>query len=54
LNALRQDLSAQVQRLTQDVNHAQAENQQLIDMRGDIDGMHNELIEARFEIEFLT
>lgn len=52
LNALRQELSAQVQRLTHDVNHAQAENQQLIDMRGDVDGMHKELIEARRAYEY--
>lgn len=53
LNTLRQDLSAQVQSLTKDVTRLQAENQQLNSMRADIDGLHKELIEARFEMEIL-
>lgn len=53
LNSLRQELSSQVQGLTKDINQLQAENEQLIGMRADIDGMHKELVEARFDIEFL-
>lgn len=53
LNSLRQELSSQVQGLTKDINLLQAENQQLIAMRSDIDGMHKELVEARFDIDFL-
>ncbi|KAK9277250.1 hypothetical protein L1049_006789 [Liquidambar formosana] len=52
LNALRQDLSAQVQGLTQDINRLKAENQQLVVMRADIDGMHKELAEARRAFEY--
>ena len=48
LNASRQDISVQVQGLTQDVARLQAENQQLIAMRADIDRMRKELAEARF------
>uniref|UniRef100_A0A5B6ZQM3 Protein FLX-like 3 n=1 Tax=Davidia involucrata TaxID=16924 RepID=A0A5B6ZQM3_DAVIN len=52
LNALRQELSAQVQTLTKDITKLQAENQQLIAMRADIDGMHKELLEARRAFEY--
>lgn len=53
LNSLRQELSSQVQGLTKDINRMQAENQQLIVMRGNVEGMHKELVEARFDIDFL-
>lgn len=53
LNASRQDLAAQVQGLTQDVARMQAENQQLIAMRADIDRMRKELAEARFIVRLL-
>ncbi|KAA8529166.1 hypothetical protein F0562_034035 [Nyssa sinensis] len=52
LNALRQDLSSQVQTLTKDTTQLQAENQQLSAMRADIDGMHKELLEARRAFEY--
>lgn len=49
LNSLRQELSSQVQGLTKDINRLQAENQQLVVMKSDVDGMHKELVEARFD-----
>ncbi|KAF3431864.1 hypothetical protein FNV43_RR26600 [Rhamnella rubrinervis] len=52
LNSLRQELSSQVQGLTKDINRLQAENQQLIVMRSNVDGMHKELVEARRVYEF--
>lgn len=52
LNALRQELSTQVQGLTQDVTRLQAENQQLVAMRIDSDGMRNELVETRRAYEY--
>ena len=48
----RQDLSIQVQGLTQDVSRLQAENQQLITTRVDIDRMRKEPIEARRAFEY--
>ncbi|PKI73033.1 hypothetical protein CRG98_006584, partial [Punica granatum] len=52
LNAIRQDLSAQVQGLTKDATRLQAENQQLIPMRADFDVLRKELYEARRALEF--
>ena len=52
LNASRQDLSIQVQGLTQDVARLQAENQQLIATRVYIDRMRKEPIEARRAFEY--
>ncbi|KAM0983592.1 hypothetical protein FF1_011188 [Malus domestica] len=52
LNNLRQELSSQVQGLTQDVTRLQVENRQLIAMGADIDGMRNELVETRRAYEF--
>ena len=52
LNASRQDLSIQVQGLTQDVARLQAENQQLIATRANIDRMRKEPIEARRAFEY--
>ena len=56
LNASRQDLSVQVQGHTHDVARLQAENQQLIATRADIDRMRKEAIEAwrAFEYEKKT
>lgn len=53
LNSLRLELFSQVQGLTKDINQLQAENQQLVGMRADVDGMHKELVEARFDVEFM-
>lgn len=47
LNALRQEISGQVQGLTQDVSRLRAENEQIVNMKGSIDGMRKELAEAR-------
>ncbi|KAF8407817.1 hypothetical protein HHK36_006953 [Tetracentron sinense] len=52
LNALRQDLSAQVQGLTQDLTRVQADNQQLIAMKADIDGLHQGLVRTRTAFEY--
>ncbi|KAL6186589.1 hypothetical protein ACLB2K_042709 [Fragaria x ananassa] len=52
LNALRQELSTQIQGLTQEVTRLQAENQQLVAMRTDVDGMRNELVETRRAYEY--
>jgi len=47
LNALRQELSGQLQNLTQELTRAQAENQQIPAMRTEIDGLKQELVRAR-------
>ncbi|XP_048319137.2 protein FLX-like 3 isoform X1 [Ziziphus jujuba] len=52
LNSLRLELFSQVQGLTKDINQLQAENQQLVGMRADVDGMHKELVEARRAYEY--
>ena len=52
LNASRQDFSVQVQGHTHDVARLQAENQQLIATRADIDRMHKEAIDARRAFEY--
>ena len=52
LNASHQDLSVQVQGHTQDVARLQAENQQLIATRADIDRMRKEPIEAPRAFEY--
>ena len=49
LNSLRQEMSSQGKGLTKDINRLQAENQQLVSLRTDIDGMRKELLEARFD-----
>jgi len=52
LKTIRQDLSAQVQTLTKDINRAKADNQQLVVMKVDIEQIHKELAEARRVIEY--
>lgn len=52
LNALRQDLSSQVQALTQDITRLKAENEQVNALKADIDGLHKELYEARRAFEY--
>ncbi|KAK9091264.1 hypothetical protein Sjap_024441 [Stephania japonica] len=52
LNALRQDLSSQIQGLTQKLTRLQAENKQVPAMKADIDGMRQELMRAREATEF--
>lgn len=52
LNALRQDLAGQLQALNKDISICKADSQQVTAMKADIEGMHNELIEARRIFEF--
>lgn len=52
LNALRHDLSAQVQTLTNDINRAKAEHKQVDSLKADVDGLHKELMEARRAFEY--
>jgi len=46
-NNLRQELTAQVQNLTQERSRLQADNQQIPSLRAEIDGMHQELMHTR-------
>lgn len=48
LNTARQDLAGQVQNLTQDLGKLKADNQQIPRLRSEIDGLHQELMRARF------
>lgn len=48
LSTIRQDLSVQIQTLRQDLAKLQADNQQIPLLRAEIDGLHQELLRARF------
>ncbi|KAK6125106.1 hypothetical protein DH2020_016236 [Rehmannia glutinosa] len=52
LNAMRQDLSGQVQALSQDLAKLRADNQQIPVLRSEIDGLHQELLRARTAIDY--
>lgn len=52
LSASRQDLTAQVQALSQDLARAQADAQQVPALRAELDSLHQELIRARTAIEY--
>ncbi|KAL0911527.1 hypothetical protein M5K25_019676 [Dendrobium thyrsiflorum] len=52
LNAMRQDLTVQVQTLTQDLKKARAEHQQIPVLRSEIDSLRQELMRARSAIEY--
>ena len=52
LNNAKQELTGQVQTLKQDVAMLQANNQQIPILRAEIDGMHRELMHARYIPEF--
>ncbi|XP_057477255.1 protein FLX-like 3 [Actinidia eriantha] len=52
LNALRQDMSSQVQTLTNDLTRLKAENKQVDSLKADIDGLHKELLEVRRAFEY--
>ncbi|WOL06755.1 hypothetical protein Cni_G15489 [Canna indica] len=52
LTAVRQELSKNVQSLTQDLTRLQADNQQIPSMKAEIDGLHQELIRLRTSIEY--
>lgn len=53
LNVMRQDLTGQIQSLSQDVARLRSENKQLNAMRSDVDGIRKELSEARWTIYFV-
>lgn len=48
LNNIRQDLAGQVQKLSQEVARVQADNKQIPMLRAEIEGLHQELMRARF------
>lgn len=48
LNTIKQDLSGQVQTLTKDLAKLQADSQQIPLLRAEIDGLHQELLRARY------
>lgn len=48
LNNVKQDLSGQVQTLTQDLTRLKADNQKIPLMRADVDGLHQELMHVRY------
>lgn len=48
LNAIRKDMTGQVQALSQDLVKLRADNQQIPILRTEIDGLHQELLRARF------
>lgn len=48
LKDLKQEFSSQVQALKQDVARLQADNQQIPHLKAEIDGLHQELMHARF------
>lgn len=52
LNAIRQELSGQVQNLSQDLAKLRADNQQIPVLRTEIDGLHQELLRARTAIDY--
>ncbi|XP_062110125.1 protein FLX-like 3 [Humulus lupulus] len=52
LNSSRKEMSAQVQGLTKVVNRLQVENQQLVSIRTDIDGVRKDILEARRAHEY--
>ncbi|CAI0392173.1 unnamed protein product [Linum tenue] len=48
LNSAKQELASQVQTLKQDLTRVKSENQQIPNFRSEIDGLHKELMRARF------
>ncbi|XP_021903039.1 protein FLX-like 3 [Carica papaya] len=52
LNNIRQELSGQVQNLKQDLAKLQADNQQIPVLKGEIEGLHQELMHARAAIDY--
>ncbi|KAI9109462.1 hypothetical protein K1719_019516 [Acacia pycnantha] len=52
LKNVNKDLEAKVQTLTQDLMRLQADNQQIPMLRGEIDGIHQELMRARTMIDY--
>lgn len=52
LNALRQDLTAQIRFLSEDITRLRSENKELSALRADVDRMRKELTEARRALEY--
>ncbi|KMT08254.1 hypothetical protein BVRB_6g141820 [Beta vulgaris subsp. vulgaris] len=52
LNVMRQDLTGQIQGLSQDIARSRSENKQLSALRADVDGFRNQLTEARRALEY--
>ncbi|XP_068663849.1 protein FLX-like 3 isoform X2 [Aristolochia californica] len=52
LNSVRQDLSGQVQSLTQELARLQADNQQIPHLRSEMDGLRQETARARAAFDF--
>lgn len=48
LNSINQDLSVQVKTLTKELGKLQSDNQQIPLLRAEVDGLHQELMRARF------
>lgn len=53
LNSIRQNLSGHVRALSEDHVKLRADNQQIPTLRSEIDGLHQELLRARFVLDFL-
>ncbi|XP_065864144.1 protein FLX-like 3 [Euphorbia lathyris] len=52
LNSLKQELLGQIQSLKQDLARSQADNQQIPHLQGEIEGLHQELMHARFVFDY--
>ncbi|XP_057771895.1 protein FLX-like 3 isoform X2 [Salvia miltiorrhiza] len=52
LNAIRQDLTVQVQALSQELAKFRADNQKIPVLKTEIDGLHQELVRARTAVDF--
>ncbi|KAF9615071.1 hypothetical protein IFM89_021642 [Coptis chinensis] len=52
LNTVKQDLSGQVHKLTQELTKTQADNKQMHRMKAEVEGLHQELLRARTAFEY--
>ncbi|XP_059307047.1 eukaryotic initiation factor 4A-11-like [Lycium ferocissimum] len=52
LFTIKQDLSSQVETLTEDLARLQVENEQILSLRAEIDGLHRQLLCARTAAEY--
>ncbi|KAG9457324.1 hypothetical protein H6P81_001832 [Aristolochia fimbriata] len=52
LNALKQEMTTQIQGIKQDINRLKAENQQIPAMRVDLEDLHQEFVRARTAFEY--
>lgn len=53
LNNVKQELLGQIQSLKQDLARSQADNKQISLLRGEIEGLHQEIMHARFVFGFI-